>query len=213
MDLCSNIEVMHDTVSVGPSHAELFDVASGQHGYFTTLQARELGFSGSLLNHHVRSGRFIRIHHGVYRFRDYPSSPREEVIAAWLAAGKDAAVVSHESALELLELSDVIPKAVHLTVPRTRRYISPLPDVIVHTTTKAFRAEDLAVRNGIRLTAATRTILDVAEDGTAPEQVEMAIRQAVDQGLTTAHQLRQDATSRSRRVRRLVEGSLPGTGL
>lgn len=213
MDLCSNIEVMHDTISVGPSHAELFDVASGQHGYFTTLQARELGFSGSLLNHHVRSGRFIRIHHGVYRFRDYPSSPREEVMAAWLAAGKDLAIVSHESALDLLELSDVIPTAVHLTIPRAKRYISSMPNTVIHTTTRELLPKDLTVRDGVRLTFATRTILDAAEDGTAPEQVEMAIRQAVDQGLTTAHLLRQDAKARSRRVRRLVEGSLPGSGL
>jgi hypothetical protein len=38
-----------------------------------------------------------------------------------LAVGKDAAGVSHETALDLLDLSDVIPDTVHLTVPRTRR--------------------------------------------------------------------------------------------
>ena len=61
---------------------------------------------------------------GVYRFRDYPPSPREEVAAAWLAVGQDVAVVSHESALDLWDLSDVIPGAVHLTVPRAQRSLA-----------------------------------------------------------------------------------------
>ena len=87
----------------------LFRVASGQAGYFTAAQARVCGFSRALLSHHARSGRFPRISHGLYRFREYPSSPREHVLAAWLAVGKDVSVVSHESALDLLDLSDIIP--------------------------------------------------------------------------------------------------------
>jgi len=69
-------------------HACLFGVASGQHGYFTARQAATCGFRTDLLTYHARRGRFIRVHHGVYRLRDYPSSPREEVVAAWLALGQ-----------------------------------------------------------------------------------------------------------------------------
>jgi hypothetical protein len=108
---------MGDAFAARPDYACLFATASEQHGYFTASQVRTCGFKRDLLAYHTRHGRFIRIRRGLYRLRDYPSSPREEVVAVWLAVGKDAAVVSHASALDLLDLSDVVPDLVHLTVP------------------------------------------------------------------------------------------------
>src|SRR5712691_1895997 len=106
---------MHD---IGPGWQSLFEVSSGQAGYFTAVQARGCGFSSALLSHHVLGGKLRRVRRGLYRFVQYPSSPREEVVQAWLAANGEA-VVSHESALDLLGLSDVIPDRIHLTVPRS----------------------------------------------------------------------------------------------
>jgi len=193
-----------------PDHSCLFERASEQHGYFTAEQARACGFAWDLLAHHARSGRFIRIRRGLYRLRDYPSSPREDVIAAWLVVGMNEAVVSHESALELLDLSDVVPTAIHLTVPRSKRHLPILPGVRVHTSVKPLLPDEIAVRDGIRLTAATRSILDAAQAGTAPEQIEVAIAQAVRAGLATPQQLRRSAEKRGRRVARLVASALDG---
>jgi predicted transcriptional regulator of viral defense system len=199
---------MGDTMIDRPDHQCLLGEASSQHGYFTTAQARACGFTRSLLSHLARSGRYIRIRRGLYRLRDYPSFPREEVVIAWLAVGKDTAVVSHESALDLLDLSDVIPRAVHLTVPRSRRHLPDLPGVKIHTTTRPLGPLDTVVREGLRLTSAGRTILDAAEAGTAPEQIEMAIQQAIDRGLVTRTRLAQGAGARSQRVQRLINGAL-----
>ncbi len=66
----------------------------------------------------------------------------------------------------------------------------------------------MIVREGMRLTSAARSILDAAEIGTAPEQIEMAVLQALERGLATAPQLLQDAGERSRRVSRLMSGAL-----
>jgi predicted transcriptional regulator of viral defense system len=129
-------------------------------------------------------------------------------MAAWLAAGKERAVVSHESALDLLELSDVIPNRIHLTVPRSRRYLRAPLGVAVHTTKRPFGPLDVITREGMRLTSATRTILDAAEEGTAAEQIEMAVRQAVRRGLTTRGMLEAAANERDQSVRRLVLGAL-----
>lgn len=194
--------------NMGPDRLRLFEVASEQGGYFTAKQARACGYSFALLFHHVKSGRFVRVRRGLYRLREYPSSPREEVLAAWLALGKDVAVVSHESALDLLDLSDVIPDAAHLTVPRSRRNLPSLPGVRIHTSVRPLQTSDLAYRDGMVITSATRTILDVAEAGTAPDQVELAVVQAVDRGLVAPDQLRRDAAIRSRRVAALVEAAL-----
>ncbi|MGH2531573.1 MAG: type IV toxin-antitoxin system AbiEi family antitoxin domain-containing protein [Thermomicrobiales bacterium] len=191
-----------------PDLSCLFATASGQHGYFTTAQARACGFNWNLLTYHTRSGKFTRTHRGLYRFRDYPSSPRDEVAAAWLAVGKDVAVVSHESALDLYGLSDVIPDSIHLTVPRSKRYLATLPGLTIHTTSKSLQPGDIAVRDGIRLTSATRTILDAAEVGIGPEQIELAVRQAIERGLTTRTLLRQAALERSQRVARLIAGAI-----
>ncbi len=191
-----------------PDHGCLFDYASGQHGFFTSTQARACGFNWNILTYHARTGRFRRIRRGLYRLRDYPSFYRDEVVAAWIAAGKDWAVVSHESALDLLELSDVVPHKVHITVPRSKRHHPDLPGVKMHTTSRPLRPVDVHTYEGVRLTSATRSILDAAEAGTAPEQIEMAVREAVERGLTTRPRLKEDASERNRRVRRLTAGAL-----
>jgi predicted transcriptional regulator of viral defense system len=129
-------------------------------------------------------------------------------MAAWLAVGKERAVVSHESALDLLELSDVIPDLIHLTVPRSKRHPPALPGVRIHTTTRNLIQGDTVVRDGITLTSPARTIVDAADAGTAPEQIEMAVRQAVARGLAIRSDLEQRAEDRSRRVADLVLNAL-----
>jgi predicted transcriptional regulator of viral defense system len=129
------------------------------------------------------------------------------VLAAWLAVENDA-VVSHESALELLELSDVIPDAVHLTVPRSRRNLPSLNGVRIHTTARPLRRRDLVTRGGIVVTSAARSVLDAADAGLAPEQIEKAVVQALDAGLVTGRQLRQGAEERSRRTAQLIARAL-----
>ena len=199
---------MRDVVP-GPGHRRLFEMASEQGGYFTAAQAEACGISRPLLSHHSQAhGRFIRVRHGLYRVRDYPSSPREEVIAAWLAAGREVAVVSHESALDLLDLSDVVPDAVHLTVPREKRHRRARPGVRIHTTTRPVRPRDVVVRDGIRVTSAERSIADAAQAGTAPDQIVTAVAQAVERGATTAPRLLAAGRERGGRVERLVRQAL-----
>jgi predicted transcriptional regulator of viral defense system len=191
-----------------PDRAGLFQLASEQRGYFTSAQARTCGYSRALLAHHARTGTLQRVHTGVYRFRDYPSSPREEVVAAWLAVGKNVAVVSHESALELWDLGDLIPNAVHLTVPRIRRHLPRLPGVTIHTTTRPLDRDQVHILEGVRLTSPPRTLLDVAEAGVAPDQVGFALSQAVARGWIDRDALRSEAGRRGARVARLIDDAL-----
>lgn len=195
---------MHDTTPTSPDHEQLFQTASEQGGYFTAAQGRAAGYSWALLAHHSKSGRFIRVSRGLYRIREYPSSPRENVVAAQLAAGADVALVSHESALDILGLSDVVPEVVHVTVPRSRRYRPASPGVVVHTTTRPFSADDVVVRDGIRVSAPIRAIVDAADAGTGPEQIVAAVAQALERGMATERQLLKTARERGGRVERLI---------
>ncbi|MDO8586971.1 MAG: hypothetical protein Q7T82_08015, partial [Armatimonadota bacterium] len=165
----------------------------------------------ALLSHHAKSGGFIRARRGLYRFREYPQSSREHVLAAWLSLGKETAVVSRDSALDILDLSDVVPDAVHLTVPRSKRNLPSIPGAKIHTSSRPIGREDKTVRDGIVVTSPTRSILDAAESGTSPEQIEMAVVEAVKRGLTTRPRLRKGADERGKRVADLVSRGLAET--
>jgi predicted transcriptional regulator of viral defense system len=126
-------------------------------------------------------------------------------MAAWLPLRGNGAVVSHESALELLELSDVIPDAVHLTVSRSERGVRPRVGVRLHTSEDPPGGKAVRQIAGLPVTGPERSIFDALESGAQPEQIEMAIHQALGRGLTTPSRLRRSASSRPERVRRFVE--------
>jgi predicted transcriptional regulator of viral defense system len=190
-----------------PNENCLYQVAEGQRGYVTAAQAHSCGYSRALLAHHAKVGMLQRVRRGLYRLRQYPSSPREEVLAAWLAAGQDA-VVSHESALDILDLSDLIPDSIHITIPRGRRSWRPPEGVALHTTLSPLGPSETTEREGIRITSPARTLLDVAEGGGPPDQVVRAIREAIRRGLTSPRELSEGATSRGARTARLVTAAL-----
>src|ERR1700748_139683 len=103
-------------------HDALYMRAEAQAGYFTAQQALEAGMDRSTLRHHARpGGRYERVRRGLYRLRHFPTSPYEHVMPPWLPLRDSGAIVSHESALELQDLSDVIPDTVHVMVPRSER--------------------------------------------------------------------------------------------
>jgi predicted transcriptional regulator of viral defense system len=186
-----------------PDATGLNRVAYAQDGLFTVRQAREWGFSPQLLAHHVNSGRYEHVRRGLFRLRDYPGSSHEDVRAKWLAVGADRAVVSHESALEFHGLSDVLPNTVHLLVTRSDRGIKPPPGVTLHTTTD-LDSSDVVTREGIRVAAPVRSIVDAARAGTAPEQIELAVRQALAEGLVERRSLLAQAAHQGERVAQLV---------
>lgn len=177
--------------TISPDIRGLEADAYQQSGYFTSAQAREHGVSRQLLSHHVKQGRFERVRRGVYRVRGFPTSQHDDIREKWLAVGPEKAIVSHESALALLELSDNIPDEVHLLVPRRHRGLRRPPGVVIHT-----RPDDEEIgtvwRDGMPVTTPARTLVDVADD-LQPEQAAMAVQQAVNRGLLTHGQLEQAA--------------------
>src|SRR5262245_52567641 len=116
-----------------PDWDRLYETAAGQEGLFTTQQAAQAGYSPQLLVHHVRTGKVLRVHRGIYRLVHFPAGEHEELVANWLWS-EQAGVVSYQSALALHGLSDVLPAQVHLTLPaawRRRRFRVPA-DVVLH---------------------------------------------------------------------------------
>lgn len=172
-----------------------------QSGYFTADQAHKYGVSRQLLNHHLRQGRFERVRRGLYRVAGFPSSEYDDIREMWMAVGMGKAVVSHESALRLLELSDNVPDDVHLLVARKHRGLRRPPGVVLHT-----HPDDEKVAttwgDAMPVTAPARTLVDVAER-LQPEQAAMAARQALRLGILTRRQIEQEA-ARQRKTRVLA---------
>ena len=197
---------------MNPNESCLIETVTTQAGYFTSRQARDCGYSWALLSHHAATGRFVRARRGLYRLRDYPSSTHEEVMAAWLAAGPGA-VISHESALAILGVGDTVPDRIHVTVPRSSRGSRRPRGVAVHTSEQSLPPYDVVVRNGMRVTAPVRTIIDVTRAGLGPDLVSQAINELIDRGLATDDQVCTAANRQGGRVSRTIRDLMaPDTG-
>lgn len=162
--------------------------AATQEGFFTTLQAAEAGYSAQLLVHHVRSGAVERVRRGIYRLKHYPAADHEELVVAWLWS-EHQGVVSHETALGLHQLSDVLPHRVHLTLPgawRKRRFRVPSNVVLHHADVPA---RERAWAGPVPMTSAARTLNDCAAAGTSPELLRQAAKQALARGIVTRAEL------------------------
>ncbi len=111
---------------------------------------------------------------------------------------------------QLYELSDVIPDAVHISVPRVKRSQSSRSGVRIHTLSRPPGSSEKRILHGIPVTTPERSIVDSLEAGTQLEQIELAVRQALARGLTTPRLLLTAAENRSLRVRRFIEQQLSG---
>lgn len=186
-------------VATGPDHDQLYVLAEGQAGYFSAAQARAAGFSRALLSYHAKTGLLERIWPGVYRLKRFPASPHEDLFAAWLRVGPQA-VISHDSALALYDLSDLLPHEIHLTVPRTlsRRH----PGLRLHTSQLEF--DDVTHYQGLPVTTVARTIVDTASTGLSEELVRQAIDEALGRGMVTADKLFATGTQRGGRAKHVI---------
>ena len=108
---------------------DLLAAAAAQHGYFTTEQAAEQGISRRALTWRAQHGSAARIGHGLYRLPHWPIDPSDELYA--LQALAPFGTFSHDTALTLLGLTDLIPSTTHFTIPETSRLRSR-PGVTLH---------------------------------------------------------------------------------
>lgn len=167
-----------------PAWQALFDVAASQEGLFTTRQALAAGYSPPLLAHHQKAGRITRIHRGIYRLVHFPPGEQEELVAAWLWTDT-AGVLSHQTALSLHGLSEVLPAQIHITLPlswRHRRLRVPRGIVLHHAD---IPADQRTWVGAVPITAVRRTLSDCALAALPPDLLRQGARQALARGLVT----------------------------
>lgn len=163
------------------AESDLLHLAAAQHGYFSTAQAAAAGISRRALVDRARRGLVERIAHGVYRLAGTPASHLDGFYAFSVQA--PSATFSHDTALELYGVSDVLPRTVHITVPPGSG-LKPRPGYTIHRS--AIGPAERVLRDGVWVTSFARTLADCAKGGTDPDQLLAAFVEGHERALLTA---------------------------
>jgi predicted transcriptional regulator of viral defense system len=169
------------------SEASLFAIAETQGGFFTAKQAEDAGFDRTHHAYHVSKGNWVRERRGVYRLTRFPIPERADLIlwSLWSRNRDDQAqgVYSHQTALSIYDLSDVMPANLHMTVPRGFRRNAEIPPVLIlHY--DDLSADEVEEREGYRVTFPIRTLVDVRHE-VSDELFTQAFNEAKTRGLVT----------------------------
>lgn len=163
---------------------KLYGLAENQAGYFTSGQAVQAGVTHRVLSGRAAQGDIEQVRHGIYRIRDFPAHPFEDVSVACLWVGPDSAA-SHETALAIHGISDAMPATIQVTTPRDFRGSRPGTTVHWAPLTDAERE----IINGIPVTTISRTLQDISS-ASDPTLVRQAIEQALQRDVVSKRQLR-----------------------
>lgn len=175
------------------------ELAGSQHALVTWTQALDVGFSSQAVRRRVETGRWVRVHDGVYRIAGARITNAQSVLAACMGIGPEAAA-SHRAAAVLHGLLTYRDPVVEVSTTRIR---SPeLPGVVVH------RLADLAPRwvsvvDAVPCTTVARTLVDLGAV-CHPRTVEAALDKAVGRRLTTLREIRHAMLAVARQGRRGV---------
>lgn len=144
-------------------------IAADQWGLLTAKQAAEQGVSGVRLKRLTDNGLLQHVGRGVYIVPGAGYPQHLEIKVAWLrlapskaawqrsTTDPDSGVVSHTSACLLHDLGDIPAGNVEITVPRRR--VTRDPDI--HLLTGYLEPEDITLVDGLPVTTAERTIIDL----------------------------------------------------
>ena len=127
-----------------------------QHGLFTGLQARAVGVTQALIDHRLLTGDLVAVDYGVYASALTPPSWHQQLLAVCLAS---PAAASQRSAGALWRSPDLLQVLLEVTAVRHLRRSSQ--DVVWHES-YFLDERDVTEIDGIPVTSATRTVLDLA---------------------------------------------------
>jgi predicted transcriptional regulator of viral defense system len=175
---------------------ELVTLAEEHDGLFTSEQARDAGFSDSVLVRMAQRGRIERTARGVYRIPYVPlnqfSQYREAVLWARAHRGPIQVALSHETALSVYGISDANPVSIHLTVPNSARLRRERPGaIVIHHADLA--PDEVGIVEGLPVTTVARTIDDLLQSGGRIDLAKQAITDSRKEGfisLAEAQRLR-----------------------
>jgi very-short-patch-repair endonuclease len=146
-------------------------LAGQQHGVVSRRQPLAAGVSGRAVERRIEGGRLHPLRAGVYAVGHRVVSREGRWMAAVLAAGQDA-VLSHRSAAALWGVRPTASARVEITAPRRLR-----PRQNLHPHCAVLPQDEITTRDGIPVTTAARTLLDLAAV-IPPNELDRALNEA-----------------------------------
>lgn len=138
--------------------ARIARIAARQAGRFSRAQALAVGITDSSVLRRLRSGRWERVHPGVYALAGAPRTWIGDVWAAVLATGP-LATATHETALRLHGSEHVAPLPVTLTIPHGGH--ARIAGAVVHQIDD-LRPGDVTSVEGLPVSGVPRAVVEVA---------------------------------------------------
>jgi hypothetical protein len=189
------------------AYREWLMLLDAQSGIVDRAQAKRAGFSDRQIWHRVRSGRWQRVHEGVYATFTGPLTREARLWAALRRAG-EGAMLSHETAAEVHGLIDKpATKTIHITVPAGRRPVRgrSARGLVIHRSGQS--RPQLPITWKLPRTRIEDTVLDLIDAAPTFQVAYGWIARAVSRDLTTVSMLRAALATR-RRVRYRAELSV-----
>ncbi len=180
--------------SSNKNETRLYAVAECQGGFFTAKQAETAGYVRNNHAYHVQSGKWERHYPGIFRLTHYPLSEHRDLIlwSLWSRDQNDVpqGVFSHQTALSINDLSDLMPSKLHMTVPRKFRKGSKIPAILrLHFADLA--PHEILERAGYRITRPIKTILDLIDaQEISDDLIVQGFSEARERGLITEREVR-----------------------
>jgi hypothetical protein len=165
----------------------LSEQARWQAGVITRKQALDSGISAGAIRWKIKSGVWRQVYWGVYATFTGPLTRDAQLWAAVLFAGPGAQL-SHETAAEILRLTDRCSPVIHVAIPADRRVVPP-KGVAIHLS--SYVAAGWRFARGVPPhTFAEETIIDLVHAATDRDDVVAYVTGAFARNLTSEVRLR-----------------------
>ncbi len=150
-------------------------IAARQFGVISLLQLLALGLSYAQVYRRVQRGLLHPVHPDVFAVGHTNLSTQGRLIAALLTCGPTS-FLSHRTAAALWGLREIVTRRIDVTIPTAKSLVRP--GLTVHRTSRRPDPEDLAVRNGLRVSSVSRLLIELAPRE-KPSELDRLITQAV----------------------------------
>jgi len=163
----------------------LREAAQDQYGYVTTAQALDAGVSPASLSMMVRRGRLEKASRGLYRVPQTPATQYDAFMKAVLWTGFPEACLSHDSALDAWEVSDILSDQIHVTVAARRRIVREVPHgYVIHH--EDLSPDQVTWWQGIPTVTPGTAIRQCLESGVPTYLIRQAIERSARSGVVLA---------------------------
>jgi hypothetical protein len=173
--------------------ARLREQARWQAGVITREQALVSGLSRGAITSKLEHGRWVQVYRGIYATFTGSMNREAQLWAGVLYAGPGARL-SHETAAELIRLTDRRAPVIHVTISSRRRVVPPA-GLIIHRSISP-HANWRFARGVPPHTLAEETVIDLVHAATGLDDVIACVTGAFARRLTDEERLRREAAAR-----------------